>query len=236
MIERRGIIPSPSALEGPRFPTPEQFTPLDYEIWDKVSGPDDPRIAEYVEEIITVMKMAFGRPDFPEEDMRNHIGGDLVILGWAEEVLQANGGGRERRVVAYASLQWGRLRDLVGVGNGEEQGAYLAAAVVDPAYQKQGHYRELTKRRIEAALRRGTGTIFTRTQNPKVELGIRRALEKMGISYEVERILVHAAYGEQLTSIRPMVKERAIQDEYDQLDYERGDAFVLVFSCGPFGS
>ncbi len=202
---------------------------FDYRQIEGVRGPDDPQIELLVPAIIEVMRSAFGRPDFSEEDMRNHIGGDVVILAEAQERM---GGAMvaavQRLVVGYASLRFGPMRELVGIGGGEE-GAYLAAAVVHSNYQGMGIYGELTKRRVEESLGRGVRTIFTRTQNPRVEKGIRRSLEEMGVDYGLERVLMPGIYGQQLTAERPRVRSRRIQRAYGGLNYPSGDAYVLVF-------
>ncbi len=219
MTEIKNFIKSPDHYSG------EQIY---IERLSGIKGANDPLIKPLVPQIINVMKQAFGRPDFSEKDMRNHIGGDVVLVAKASRRIgETMVGIIQKEVIGYASLKFGGMGDLVKIGNGE--GAYLAAAVVDPRYQERGVYKKLTRKRIETALEEGVKTIFTRTQNPQVERGIRGTLEEMGVNYVLERILIQGAYGEQLTRERPKVKNEEVQHVYEELDYNEGDAFVLVF-------
>ncbi len=187
-----------------------------------------PQIIPLVTAIVEMMKDAFGRSDFPEESIKDHIKGDMVILAEILGIVKGTTVEVVQEVVGYSSLQFGSMRELVGIDR-SGKGAYLAAAVVHSNYQGKGVYGELTRRRIEESLRRGVKTIFTRTQNPRVEKGIRGSLEKMGVNYELERVLVPGVYGQQLTAERPKVRDRRIQRAYDKLNYPSGDAYVLVF-------
>src|SRR5690606_27617898 len=94
---------------------------------------------------------------------------------------------------------------------------------------RNGLYSELNSQRIDAAIESGSELIFTRTQNPIVEIGLTKALIDKDLDFEVHRIYSPGIYGEMLTAEQPVVKDSLIQDTYDHLDYESGDAFVLMF-------
>lgn len=111
---------------------------------------------------------------------------------------------------------------------------YLAAAAVDPDSQGRGTYKKLTKERIVKGLASGCNIIMTSTQNPRVEAGITRVLNNMrdeGLitGYLTSRMLNKGKYGRMLTDEVPKSDTEELKLVYADLDYEKGDAYELIF-------
>lgn len=184
-----------------------------------VESPFDCRVEPLVGGIINCVHSALGRDDYSRDEIKARIHGALMILGLDGE-----------RVVSYSSMEFGRMGELLGDDRfGDEQGCYFVAGMVAGDSQGNGFYSELNAVRVGEALDRGADMIFTRTQNPVVELGLVAAMKKCGVDFSVERYYLPAVYGEMLTASKPVVGDPEVQSEYDRLDYEAGDAYVLVF-------
>jgi GNAT superfamily N-acetyltransferase len=111
---------------------------------------------------------------------------------------------------------------------------HLEGTAVDPEYQGRGLYRKFTCEIIDLALDQSKQAITMRTQNPKIELGVRRTISdyiRQGLiqAYDVDRNIQKAAYGRILTSKKPLSSSFLMNARYKVLNYERGDAFELKF-------
>ncbi|MBI2102700.1 hypothetical protein HYT55_02585 [Candidatus Woesearchaeota archaeon] len=116
----------------------------------------------------------------------------------------------------------------------------LTGAVLGKEEQRRGLYRALTRERIEYSLAFAGHTFKTRTQNPRVEAGICSVLEEITEenrrghrplqSLMVTRESKPGLYGRMLTAKRPLSSNEKLNAHYEQLCYERGDAFELTFS------
>ncbi len=115
-----------------------------------------------------------------------------------------------------------------------EDHSYLAGTVIDPREQKKGVYSRLAQVRILDTLAEGVRRVDTRTQNPIIEYSIMRSLELLRAGkhiegFDVERLHVPGVYGRMLTEERPFSKDSELNEIYNQLSYESGDAFKLAF-------
>ena len=111
----------------------------------------------------------------------------------------------------------------------------LVGAAVHPDLQRRGTYLEFGLRRILFAYNAGRHTLELRIQNPRIEAGMKSCLEVLmnqGIvrGYKVERELRSGLYGRMLTAQRPLSGKKEIDQLYDALDYEKGDAFAFRFN------
>lgn len=198
---------------------------LSYTTIEGVRDYQDMRLRPHVPDLISCIRSAFGKPGFDEWDIRNHLGGDLVILAHAQGSL-----------VGYASTSFNEsLRQKYGPSFPDLKGAYFAAGVVAQDYQHRGLYTQLNKLRVQEVMKRNQEAIFTRTQNPFVEAGIASALEYAGVRPQIKRSLVAGCYGHMLTASQPMRCDLSLARHYTQLDYGAGDAFVLVFDLNNSG-
>jgi hypothetical protein len=112
----------------------------------------------------------------------------------------------------------------------EEDSGDLAGTAIRPGFQGNGLYSEFCRRRVTDARTAGKNSITLRTQNPKVELGVKRTLEKMYKTEVVpQRGIRPMLYGRKLTEERPFSGVEAIDKDFSRLDYERGDGFALEF-------
>lgn len=112
--------------------------------------------------------------------------------------------------------------------------SYMATAMIEPSYQGQGIYGKLNQRRFDVALGYQPELIFTRTQNPRVERGMRSALDKKIeegsiAGWKLTRIKKEKAYGQLLTPELVTVENRETQHAFDQLNSYQGDAYLLIF-------
>jgi hypothetical protein len=185
----------------------------------------DQRLRPYVPALVACIRSGFGQSEFDEQDIRDHLGGDFVILAHAQGAL-----------VGYASTNLNvSLRQQFGKHFPDVNGAYFAAGVVSREYQQHGLYSNLNRLRVQEVFKRKQEAIFTRTQNPFVEAGIKSALEYAGITPQINRLLVSGCYGHMLTASQPMRCDLSLARHYTQLDYGAGDAFVLVFDLNNSG-
>ena len=109
----------------------------------------------------------------------------------------------------------------------------LVGAAVRKSSQGKGLYSDFSERRINLALHEGYDKVTLRTQNPKVELGMRGTLERLvqaGVisSYDSKRKIIHGMYGRMLTKEKPFTGF-GIDKLYEDLDYDKGDTFSFEF-------
>lgn len=163
-----------------------------------------------------------------DEDVLRHLKGDVLSI-YVEESTQ--------RAVGFDSINFlspaENWNGLMPEGTfPDDQGVYFAGALIAGEMQKSGLYAAMTSERIRRGIERGVHLVFTETQNPNVEAGIRNTLESMRSEGEItgytmdERVLLPGLYG------RLMYKEipRNATISYDALNHEAGDAYALVFN------
>lgn len=157
-----------------------------------------------------------------DEDTLHHISGDVVHVYTDSETKQ---------VFAFSSTLFGSPNDIFKSEDiSDAYGCYLAGATISKDRQSTGFYKKMNARRIGLAIERGMNLIFTRTQNPRVQSGIQSVLNEMqenGVigGYEVQRILIPGCYGHMLTEEKPVDDKVS----FGELDYDKGDAYVLLF-------
>lgn len=157
-----------------------------------------------------------------DEDTLNHIQGDMVHVYRDSET---------KEVFAFSSTVFGSPNDLFKSDKiSDTDGCYLAGATISKDRQSTGFYKKMNKRRIGVAVERGLDLVFTRTQNPRVQSGIQSVLNGMQEDgkikgYEVQRILIPEHYGHMLTEEKPVDNKVS----FGELDYDKGDAYVLLF-------
>jgi hypothetical protein len=171
----------------------------------------------------TCIASAFGG-GITQDDAREHMAGQQVL------VANANLDGTYV-VKGFSSTTITSPAEVFGDGTlSNEKGAYFAGAAICSTAQGNGLYHDLNQRRVGFALDHGVETIFTRTQNPRVEEGITasvvRLVEEGVIStYGLSRIVCRGVYGKMLTATRPSGR-RVV---YDNIDYANGDANILTW-------
>lgn len=161
--------------------------------------------------IVQVGLEAFGAGMTKEEIMEHILPTDLLQVAYNQQGIAG---------FATALLKKDAI-DLVG------------AAVREEA-QGSGIYSYFSLRRINFGFNRGRNKVQLRTQNPKVELGVRLCLDslvRVGLisGYSVDRELRPNLYGRMLTSLQPLCGIKEIDSTYASLQYHRGDAFALEF-------
>lgn len=158
-----------------------------------------------------------------DEDAKEHMLGDQVLV--AKEDIDTS------RVVGFSSTSI--LAPSEKFSDPElapHRGAYFGGAAIRATDQGRGIYHVLNRHRLHFVLNENVDFIFTQTQNPRVEEAIHTDLLRIGpeLGLEVrhlERIKKIGAYGAMLTSKQPYARLL----KYDELDYERGDAFILTW-------
>ncbi|MGD9129320.1 MAG: hypothetical protein PVJ09_02440 [Candidatus Woesebacteria bacterium] len=161
--------------------------------------------------------------DTTAEDTLHHIQGDVVTVNIDRE---------SGEVFAFSSTVFGSPNEIFQSSEfSDVQGCYLAGATIDKERQGTGFYKKMNEGRVGIALDRKLPLIFTRTQNPRVQAGIQAVLEsykERGLiaDYKLDRILIPGCYGHMLTKERPFCDGVS----FDELDYDKGDAYVLLFS------
>lgn len=166
---------------------------------------------------------AFG-DHMDEQDIINHTSGDLIIT-----VQDAN---HDDSVIAFGAA------DLLSPYDKFEDerltrgiGCYFAAAAIALDQQGRGLYHILNERRIQLAVQNDSGSIYTQTQNPRVQEGITNSIRRLepvtgiGIS-SIERIVRPAIYEGMLTHTQPVARNLS----YDDINYSRGDAAIVTWN------
>ncbi len=193
---------------------------------ENVTSSEDERIGEAtIQQILECRNTSGFTPT--DEDVRRHLVGDVVSIYCQEN---------SNRVVGFDAINFlspgENWRGLKPEGTfPEDGGVYLAGALIAGEAQKSGLYTKMTEERIRRGIERGYHLVFTETQNPNIEAGIKKTLEIMKAQGEIkgyamgERVLFVGLYG------RCMYKEVPKNDDisYDDLNYDAGDAYALVF-------
>lgn len=170
-----------------------------------------------------VLSAFSGRVSF--EDTKEHVAGDILIVG-----TDADG-----KVACFSSAIAKSPNDCLSRTDlTDEMGWYMAAAAIRQEAQSSGLYKAMNKRRVDFGLNKGMSLFYTRTQNPRVEEGITRELEDRVVmgqigGFSLERRLAVGCYGKRLTKEIPVGRSVV----YNTLDYDRGDAHVLLFKAQP---
>lgn len=160
-----------------------------------------------------------------QEDTYHHMQGDVVTIDVRKN-------GQEDEVLAFSSTSFGSPNDILKASDiSDTQGCYLAGATVSKEAQSSGLYKKMNETRIGFALEKKLDLVFTRTQNPRVQSGIQAILQDMVEkgkidSFYLERKLIKGCYGQMLTKTKPIDDKVS----FDELDYENGDAYVLLFN------
>lgn len=188
-----------------------------YEAVRKSSDLEDTLVAG----LVRAVGLAFGEAP---SDTPEHLRGDQLVTAQND----AN------EVLGFSVLNIGSPAKLLNNKVlPKETGGYFAAGVVAQPHQHHGIYRELNAFRLKEVRDRKLPLVFTRTQNPRVEEGMIRALaeeKKHGVRVVgMQRILVPGFYGQQLANTRFQARSEKIQRHYDDLDLARGDAYILMF-------
>ncbi len=193
-------------------------------ILENVRSWDDPRIdPEWIIQILKCRDTSGFTPT--DEDVLKHLRGDVLTLCF-----------KNNNLVGFNSVEY---KSPYEIWNGliknhkfiSETGVYFAGAFIDGAVQKSGFYQQMTKHRILRGIEKGLKIIFTETQNPNIEVGIKKTLESMMSNAEItdytmdDRIFFAGLYG------RCMYKEipKNSKVSFNELNYSNGDAYGLVF-------
>lgn len=165
---------------------------------------------------------AFG-DQMDEDDIINHTSGDLIItVHDADQDDQVVAFGAASLISPFEKFEDERLS--------KEVGCYFAAAAVSGDLQGRGLYHILNERRMQLAIQNDSPTIYTQTQNPRVQEGITNSIRRLepttgvGIS-SIDRIVRPAIYGRMLTHAQPMAKNLS----YEDINYARGDAAIIIW-------
>ncbi|MBU1202357.1 MAG: GNAT family N-acetyltransferase [Nanoarchaeota archaeon] len=116
----------------------------------------------------------------------------------------------------------------------KEYTADLTGAAVKTRFQRNGIYKALCSERVQDGLDYGDDYFELRTQNPNIELTVRKVFDEFVArpdnniqSYEIERELKKELYGRMLTATKPLSGVKTIDEMYNELNYEKGDAYRL---------
>jgi hypothetical protein len=171
----------------------------------------------------TCIFSAFGG-GITQEDARAHMAGQQVLVASVElNGISIIKGFSSTTIISPAEIFGDSSLSL-------ERGAYFAGAAICSTAQGNGLYHDLNRLRIAFAESKEAEMLFTRTQNPRVEEGITSSVERLvtegSIStYGLTRIIRSGVYGKMLTATKPQGRKL----RYDELDYDRGDAAILIW-------
>lgn len=177
--------------------------------------------SEYVSGLGACIESAFGG-GVTDEDALGHMWGDQILIGVSKDT--------QSQIAGFSATT---IETVENKGEIEHPSliypcAYFAAAAIAKVYQGRGLYSLLNDKRLEFVEGEGVDRLYTRTQNPRVEQGISRALDRMVDerrikSFAVARYALIGVYGCMLTDTKPLARTVS----YDNLDYERGDANIV---------
>jgi hypothetical protein len=168
---------------------------------------------------------AFDRSDFDLNDTLKHLCGDLILVVKKDD-----------SVASFSNVIFKSPSEVFNDESlSQEKGCYFAAAAVRESEKSTGLYSKMNEKRISTVVSNKLPLIFTRTQNPLVEVGISRQLKKFQEQgfikdFSVSRKIVRGVYGQMLTSSEPQSKDEKINSAFKELDKMNGDAFILFFS------
>lgn len=178
--------------------------------------------SEYVSGLSACIESAFGG-GITDEDALDHMRGDQVLIGISNNSTQS-------QVAGFSATT---IETVENKGEVEHPSlvypcAYFAAAAITKVHQGRGLYSLLNDKRLEFVENEGVDRLYTRTQNPRVEQGISRALDRMVEarrikSFTIARYALIGVYGGMLTDAKPLARTVS----YDNLDYERGDENIV---------
>ncbi|GEM_PF-5127863 len=174
------------------------------------------------EDLVGVVRDAFGDPGFDREDALAHLKGKTFLTAHQGE-----------KVVGFGAVEIGSPREIIGREDfPDESGIYISAAAVSQEAQGQGIYKAMMLFALYS-YRAGYNLVFMRTQNPRMEGVLRSGLRVMRAAgdiggYSLSRIKLPGYYGKMLTGERQTSSNPEIQGAYDLLDTRAGDAYVLV--------
>ena len=176
---------------------------------------------EYLDGLSRCVQSAFGG-GVTEEDALSHMHGDQVLIGFDRN------DDDQLEIVGFSATKL-KFEHTDGEDFSiPKPYAYFAAAAIAKSHQRTGLYAHLNDIRMDYVLENGIDRVATRTQNPRVEEGISAALDRMVEarrirSYVISRQVIQGVYGGMLTDVRPVA--RVVN--YDNIDYERGDANLI---------
>ncbi len=156
---------------------------------------------------IRIAQSAFG-PEMKEQEIAEHI--DEAEVHYIAE---------------YCS-------DIVGFGFCNITGnmLYLSGDAVHKDFQGNGLYISLNIARIVHGLLSGCENISCRTQNPRVEYSIRRALGILEIDFQMSRELLKKFYGRKLSIYEYVCPDDELNQIFGRLNADAGDGFFLTFN------
>ncbi len=163
-----------------------------------------------------------------------------ILTGIVETALDAFGSGMDEKEVLEHIYPADRLYlahesgVVVGFATAKlkQDAVYLAGAGVREDAQGNGIHQSFTQRRINFGLEHKKSKVEFRTQNPKIELSVRKSLDglvRVGLisGFSLKRELLHRVYGRMLTEMRPFCDVEEIDGAFDVLDYDVGDTFYI---------
>jgi hypothetical protein len=181
--------------------------------------PLEPRLSG---EVVAVVASAFGSAP---GDTADHLRGDLMLI--ARDKKGETSGFASLDFVSPAKL-FAQTSEL------ESTGGYFAAAAVGEKHQKHGLYHLFAEERLNASLEKRVPYVFTRTQNPAIELAMKGELvlaqeEGKITGFRLERRYVPECYGQQLAKKQPKVRNLEVERAFSRLNTKAGDAYILIF-------
>ncbi len=210
------------------------FTIRNQEITLTVIKPETPAEERPVKEIADLFKLATGnveRENFRDdvEALRNN-----PTYGMGAAFLARN---TEGKLIAAATARISKRFSLLrGTRLQNKRVGYLALSAVDTEFQGSGIYQVINRRRVNwLVVDNKIDYICVRTQNPKVFASTKGALEELVKSGQIKSFYLAqktphiGVYGQQLTATKPTVESPEVLKEFENLNYERGDANIFVW-------
>lgn len=159
-----------------------------------------------------------------KEDARQHMTGDQVLVATSEHDQTDVHGFSAAKIISP-------LEEFDDKEQSSSPGLYLAGAAIAGSHQGKGLYYVFNEARLKFGFDSGITTVFTRTQNPRVQEGVTKSLDKMiqegtVSDYEISRLIKRGVYGEMLTAEKPVAKELA----FDDINHEDGDAVIITWN------
>ncbi len=164
-------------------------------------------------ELVRVGKSAFGA-SMSAEEIIDHLDGDVLVAKAGDGKIAA----------FHTSLQ--------DPGNSS---LYISGVAVEASSQGNKLSEILHHRAISNALTNSCRSVSVRTQNPRIEKGITSTMKGLVASgdirsFRIERAKRQGLYGRMLTDVKPTAGDA---EPYADLDYPKGDAFVLTYHIEP---
>lgn len=184
----------------------------------------------FAEGMYSCVKSAFGQPNFDRKDAMDHIKGDYVIIALNDKKQVVGFSTIDRRTDPRHEFDVSSLPNKPRI--------YFAGAAIAKEAQGQGLYEQMNRERMNILMdEHQVDGFFTRTQNPLVETGLTHTLEGLKrqgrvSDFSLKRIKMPKAYkAGMLTGEKPpRSKDASIQEAYDSLNIEEGDAYVLIYT------